>query len=111
VSASTATAQLTRQAAFEGIGVKVEKVRYQLHGATCWIEKLVLDERIRHNGSSLLRWNLTNAVATWSGNAKQVSKAQAGHRGKIDGVAALLTAAHLAMQESHADVGPQLYIF
>lgn len=87
------------QVALEGMKIPVEQVRqgFQMHGSICWLERQVLDGRLFHSGSSLLRWNLTNAVVTWSGNAKMLGKMNSSHRGKIDGVAALLTAAHLAM--------------
>lgn len=81
--------------ALEGLGVEVVAVpqSWKLTPAITWVERRLADGVFRHTGSTMLRWNLGNAVVERRGNAVSISKATIVGAGKIDGVAATLTAA------------------
>lgn len=105
--------------AFLPLGVPVESVPqgWRLTPALSWVERRLADGNFRHNGASIMRWNVGNAVVTRSGNAVTIGKATVVGAGKIDGVAALLNAvaAHLARASidgygPYADGRPMLLI-
>ena len=89
------------------IGADVQTVPqgWRLTPAISWIERTLADDKLRHNGTALMRLNVFNAVLTHHGNAVSISKSSVVGSDKIDGVAALLnaTAAHLA--KAGDDVG------
>jgi phage terminase large subunit-like protein len=66
---------------------------WRLTPSLSWVERQLAEDALMHSGSSLLRWNMGNAVVTRVGNARSITKATAVGAGKIDGVAALLNAA------------------
>jgi phage terminase large subunit-like protein len=80
--------------AVKGFGVEVVAVpqSWKLTPAITWIERRLADGFLSHCGSSLLRWNVGNAVVERRGNAVSISKATIVGAGKIDGLAATLTA-------------------
>jgi phage terminase large subunit-like protein len=80
--------------ALGGLGVEVVAVpqSWKLTPAITWIERRLADGVLSHSGSSLLRWNLGNVVVERRGNALAISKATIVGPGKIDGLAATLTA-------------------
>ena len=80
--------------ALGGLGVEVVAVpqSWKLTPAITWIERRLADGVLSHSGSSLLRWNLGNVVVERRGNALAISKATIVGPGKIDGIAATLTA-------------------
>lgn len=65
---------------------------WRLTPAITWVERCLADGHLRHCGSTILRWNIGNAVVERRGNAVSISKATAIGAGKIDGLAATLTA-------------------
>jgi len=80
--------------AVKGFSVEVVAVpqSWKLTPAITWIERRIADGFLSHSGSSLLRWNVGNAVVERRGNAVSISKATVVGAGKIDGLAATLTA-------------------
>ncbi len=75
-----------------GIEVVTVPQGWRLTPTLAWVERQLAEGALTHSGSSLMRWNMGNAVITRVGNARQVSKATAVGAGKMDGVAALLNA-------------------
>jgi phage terminase large subunit-like protein len=67
------------------------------------IERCIADGALRHTGTSILRWNVGNAVVERRGNALAISKATSVGAGKIDGLAAVLTAAAAALSRADID--------
>ncbi len=70
------------------------------------------DESLSHSGSALLRWNIGNAVVERRGNAVSITKATAIGAGKIDGLAATLTAiaAYLDAVAKAVETFPEDYV-
>lgn len=82
------------EAALKGCGVEIVAVpqNWRLTPAIIWVERRLTDGALRHCGSSLLRWNVGNAVVERRGNAISISKGTVVGARKIDGLASLLTA-------------------
>jgi phage terminase large subunit-like protein len=66
---------------------------WKLTPAIVWFERRIEARGLRHHGGPVLRWNVGNAVVTLRGNARAISKDKIVGPGKIDGLAASLTAA------------------
>jgi phage terminase large subunit-like protein len=93
-----------------GIEVATVPQGWRLTPSLSWVERQLAENALTHSGSSLMRWNMGNAVVTRVGNARSVSKATAVGSGKIDGVAALLNAI-AACLAAPAPTEYQLFIF
>ncbi len=80
--------------ALKDCGAEVVSVpqSWRLTPSITWTERKVADGTLRHSGSTALRWNMQNAIVTRHGNAVSISKATVVGPGKIDGLAAMLTA-------------------
>ena len=65
---------------------------WRLTPTLSWVERRLAEGTLQHSGSSLMQWNIGNAVVTRNGNAVSISKATVVGAGKIDGVAAMLNA-------------------
>ena len=82
---------------------------WKLSSAIVWAEREIADGNLRHSGSSLMRWNVGNAVLTRQRNAMSISKATAVGSGKIDGVAALLTGAAALIGNAGNELRPTVW--
>lgn len=96
-----------------GHGVEVVAVpqSWKLTPAITWYERRMAAGTLRHCGSAMLSWNVGNAVVERRGNAKSISKATIVGPGKIDGLAAALTAAAVLLEkaaEPVLDVGAMI---
>jgi phage terminase large subunit-like protein len=91
--------------AFADCGAEVQIVPqgWKLTPAISWLERALANDQLRHAGTAILKWNVTNAIVTRRGNAFEISKATAVGSGKIDGVAALLNAAAALLTATSAD--------
>ena len=80
--------------ALQDCGVEIVSVpqSWKLTPAITWCERRLADGVLSHCGSTMLRWNVSNAVVERRGNAVSISKAVIVGPGKIDGLAATLTA-------------------
>lgn len=81
---------------------------WKLTPAITWIERLLADGTLKHNGSRLLRWNVANSVVTRQGNAISINKSTVVGAAKIDGVAALLNATAACVSRLEQDQ-PSVY--
>ena len=81
---------------------------WQLTGVIAWVERLIASRTLKHHGSSLLAWNVGNAHCERRGNATSVTKATVVGSAKIDGLAALFTAAAVCIARSELDQ-PSVY--
>lgn len=86
--------------ALSGHGAEVIAVpqSWKLTPAITFFERRLAAGTLRHSGSAMLSWNVGNAVVERRGNAKSISKATIVGPGKIDGLAASLTAAAVLLQ-------------
>ncbi len=73
---------------------------WKLTPAITFYERRLAAGTFRHSGSSMLAWNVGNAVVERRGNAKSISKATIVGPGKIDGLAAALTAAAVLLEKA-----------
>lgn len=91
-------------AAVGGHGAEVVAVpqSWKLTPAITFYERRLAAGTLRHCGSAILSWNVGNAVVERRGNAKSISKATIVGPGKIDGLAAALTAAAVLLDPSIA---------
>jgi phage terminase large subunit-like protein len=94
--------------ALKDCGAEVVSVpqSWKLTPAITWVERRLADGVLSHCGSTMLRWNVGNVVVERRGNAVSVSKATVVGAGKIDGVAALLTATAALLD---APAAPDIY--
>jgi phage terminase large subunit-like protein len=66
-----------------------------------FLERLVVQKRIRHGGHPVLRWNASVAIATRdNSNNRKLNKSKS--RGRIDGLVALAMAVSIAMTRTEA---------
>ena len=96
--------------ALQDCGVEMVSVpqSWKLTPAITWCERRLADGVLSHCGSTMLRWNVSNAVVERRGNAVSISKAVIVGPGKIDGLAATLTAI-AAFLDAAAEPGVQLF--
>lgn len=83
---------------------------WKLTPAITFFERRLAAGTLRHSGSAMLSWNVGNAVVERRGNAKSISKATIVGPGKIDGLAASLTAAAVLLQPREEKPRYQLVI-
>jgi phage terminase large subunit-like protein len=83
--------------------VEVPQTMIHLTGASKALEKLILSQRLRHDGNPVLRWCVSNAVADVDGNGN-VKPSKKRSRERIDGVSALVTALSRALLDPGASV-------
>jgi len=95
-----------------GHGVEVVAVpqSWKLTPAITFFERRLAAGTFRHCGSAMLSWNVGNAVVERRGNAKSISKATIVGPGKIDGLAASLTAAAVLLQPAEEKPKYQMLI-
>ena len=67
------------------------------------LEMLLLQRRIRHDGHPILRWNVSNAVATYDGQGNVKPDKKLSHE-RIDGVSALVTALSRAVVDQTGSI-------
>jgi phage terminase large subunit-like protein len=82
-------------------GVPVKKVGQGmavLNNPSKYIEKLILNKQIKHNGNPFLGWQLANCevYTDVNGNIK-IRKNEADKSAKVDGIIALIIAAHCSL--------------
>lgn len=99
--------------AVSGHGAEVVAVpqSWKLTPAITFYERRLAAGTLRHCGSTMLSWNVANAVVERRGNAKSISKATIVGPGKIDGLAASLTAAAVLLQPAEEKPRYQLLVF
>jgi phage terminase large subunit-like protein len=86
-------AVVAQQHAFEDLGEVVGVAQgWKLTPSITFVERSLASDTIRHSGTSILHWNILNAVATRHGNGVSITKETAVGGGKVDGVMALLNA-------------------
>lgn len=97
--------------AVSGHGAEVVAVpqSWKLTPAITFYERRLAAGTFRHCGSTMLSWNVGNAVVERRGNAKSISKATIVGSGKIDGLAAALTAAAVLLQPGEEKPKHQLF--
>ena len=94
-----------------GVEVIAVPQSWKLTPAITFYERRLAAGTFRHSGSSMLAWNVGNAVIERRGNAKSISKATIVGPGKIDGLAASLTAAAVLLEKAASpplDVGAMI---
>lgn len=87
-------------------GIPVKKVGQGmavLNNPSKYVEKLILQKAIKHNGNSFVGWQISNAevFTDVNGNIK-VRKNEADKSAKVDGVIAMIIAMHCALDNPNA---------
>lgn len=82
-----------------GVEVVAVPQSWKLTPAITFFERRLAAGTFRHCGAAMLLWNVGNAVVERRGNAKSISKATIVGPGKIDGLAASLTAAAVLLEK------------
>lgn len=82
-------------------GIPVKKVGQGmavLNNPSKYVEKMILNRQIKHNGNPFLGWQLSNCECYTDVNANiKVRKNEADKAAKVDGIIALIIAAHCAL--------------
>jgi phage terminase large subunit-like protein len=86
-------------------GIPVKKVGQGmavLNNPSKYIEKLILNKQIKHNGNPFLGWQLGNCEVyeDVNGNIK-VRKNEADKSAKVDGIIAMIIAAHCSLDNPY----------
>jgi phage terminase large subunit-like protein len=87
-------------------GIPVKKVGQGmavLNNPSKYVEKLILQKAIKHNGNAFVSWQISNAevFTDVNGNIK-VRKNEADKSAKVDGVIAMIIAMHCALDNPNA---------
>jgi phage terminase large subunit-like protein len=87
-------------------GIPVKKVGQGmavLNNPSKYVEKLILQKAIKHNGNAFVGWQISNAevFTDVNGNIK-VRKNEADKSAKVDGVIAMIIAMHCALDNPNA---------
>jgi phage terminase large subunit-like protein len=82
-------------------GIPVKKVGQGmavLNNPSKYVEKLILNQKIKHNGNPFIGWQLSNCevYTDVNGNIK-IRKNEADKSAKVDGIIALIIAAHCSL--------------
>jgi phage terminase large subunit-like protein len=97
------------------VGIPVKKVGQGmavLNNPSKYVEKLILNHQIRHNGNPFLGWQLGNCEVyeDVNGNIK-IRKNEADKAAKVDGIIAMIIAAHCSLDNPYVSNSFGLRIF